>query len=90
MLVIDFVLNWEGDAAEPLKSIRVRSDRFDPMAFSQDAANPLEALTRWIGRLESRTAATCLPNREILVGAFGRFADLATYERDVLLAEMSR
>lgn len=90
VLVIDFVLNWEGDAAEPLKSIRVRSDRFDPMAFSQDAANPLEALTRWIGRLESRTAATCLPNREILVGAFGRFADLATYERDVLLAEMSR
>lgn len=90
VLVIDFVLNWAGDAAEPLKSIRVRGDRFDPMAFSPDAANPLEALTRWIGRLESRTAATCLPNREILVGTFGRFADLATYERDVLLAETPR
>lgn len=90
VLVIDFVLNWAGDAAEPLKSIRVRSDRFDPTAFSPDAANPLEALTHWIGCLESRTAATCLPNREILVGAFGRFPDLATYERDVLLAETPR
>jgi len=90
VLVIDFVLNWTGDAGEPLKSIRVRSDRFDPMAFSPGAANPLEALTRWIGSLESRTAATCLPNREILAGAFGRFADLATYERDVLLAETPR
>lgn len=87
VLVIDFVLNWTEDPREPLKSIRVRSDRFDPMAFSPGAANPLDALTRWIGTLEARTGATCLPDREILAGTFGRFADVAAYERDVLLAE---
>ncbi len=87
VLVIDFVLNWRGDASEPLKSIRLRSDRFDPLTFSPDAAHPLEALTRWIGTLEARTNAACLPSRDVLAGTFARFADLASYEREVLLAE---
>ncbi|CAM9568238.1 unnamed protein product [Discosporangium mesarthrocarpum] len=87
VLVIDFVLNWREDASEPLKSIRLRSDRFDPLAFSPGAAHPLEALTRWVGALEAKTGATCLPTRDVLAGTFGRFADLAAYERHVLLAE---
>ncbi|MGB0618954.1 MAG: hypothetical protein ACPGVZ_05725 [Myxococcota bacterium] len=87
VLVLDFVLNWFGDTSEPLKSIRLRSDRFDPLAFSPGGGNPLEALTRWIGALESATGAACLPTRDVLAGRFGRFADLAAYERDVLMAE---
>ena len=87
VLVIDFVLNWTGDARDPLKSIRARSDRFDPLVFAPGAANPFEALTTWIASLEARTGATCLPNRDVLEGRFGRFEDLASYERDVLLAE---
>ncbi len=87
VLVLDFVLNWSGDTSEPLKSIRLRSDRFDPLAFSPGGGNPLEAFTRWIGALESATGAACLPTRDVLAGRFGRFADLAAYERDVLMAE---
>ncbi|MEM9177919.1 MAG: hypothetical protein AAGC67_22155, partial [Myxococcota bacterium] len=87
VLVLDFVLNWTGEADQPIKSIRIRSDQFDPLAFAPGAANPLDALTDWIASLEAQTGATCLPTREVLAGRFGRFADLATYERDVLMAE---
>jgi len=87
VLVIDFVLNWGGDASEPIKSIRVRSDRFDPLAFASDAANPLGALTRWVASIEAQSGATLLPTREILTGRFARFEDVAAYARDVLMAE---
>ena len=89
VLVLDLVLNCSGDRSEPLKSIRLRSDRFDPLAFSPGGPNPLEALTSWIAALESATGATCLPTRDVLAGRFGRFPDLAAYERDVLMAEAS-
>ena len=50
------------------------------------AERPLAALTRWIAEVESRTGATCLPGRGILDGRFSRYASLADYERDVLMA----
>ena len=87
VLVIDFVLNWRGGASEPIKSIRVRSDRFDPLAFVSAAANPLEALTRWVASIEAESDAALLPTRDILDGRFARFADLSAYVRDVLMAE---
>lgn len=87
VLVIDFVLNWGGGTSEPIKSIRVRSDRFDPLAFAPAAANPLEALTHWVASIEAESAAALLPTRDILTGRFARFADLSAYVRDVLMAE---
>jgi len=86
VLVLDFVLNWVGAASEPMKLIRFRSDRFDPLAFSPGAANPLAALTAWVVELESRSGATCLPTRDVLEGRFTRHASLEAYEREVLMA----
>ena len=89
VLVLDFVLNWTAEPAEPMKLIRFRSDRFDPLQFVPDAANPLAALTAWVGWFEERCELTCLPSREILDGHFARFASLREYERDALMAEVA-
>lgn len=84
VLVMDLVLNWVA-TDEPMKSIRVRSDRFDPMRFAPDASDPLEALTRWVGAIERASNATCLPAQAILDGRFTRHASLADYEREILI-----
>ena len=86
VLVLDCVLNWMADAGEPMKSIRFRSDRFDPQRYVPSAASPLAALTAWLRDLESLSGATCLPTRQALEGSFERFASLEDYEREVLLA----
>lgn len=89
VLVIDLVLNWAVDAREPIKSIRLRSDRFDPLVFAPGAGSPLDALTRWVGSIEAQSGASCLPTRDLLAGRFDRFADLVSYEREVLMAATS-
>ena len=35
-----------------------------PLEYAPDASSPLAALTAWVGELESRSGATCLPTRE--------------------------
>ena len=86
VLIVDVMLNGSEGVDEPLKLVRFRSDRFDPLGFEPDAANPLEALTAWVKRLQSRSNATCLPSRNILSGEFARFKSIRAYERDVLMA----
>lgn len=88
VLVLDFVLNWTAGQAEPMKLIRFRSDSFDPLQFVPGAANPLAALTTWIGWFEESCVISCLPNRDILEGRFARFASLREYEREALMAEV--
>ncbi len=84
VLVIDFVLNGSGGGDEPMKSIRCRSDRFDPRHFESGSSDPLSALTAWVRRLQGHTNANCLPSRAFLGGDFARFESLETYEREVL------
>ncbi len=84
VLVLDLVLNWVA-TDEPMKLIRVRSDRFDPMQFAPGATNPLDALTGWVCALESASGAACLPAQAILEGRFTRHASLADYEREILI-----
>jgi hypothetical protein len=84
ILLIDFALNWNEDPAEPLKVIRFRSDRFDPVRFEPAAGSPLAALMAWVARLRERTGAVCLPSLEALEGRFTRFESLDRYEREVL------
>ncbi|MBJ18724.1 MAG: hypothetical protein CL933_04795 [Deltaproteobacteria bacterium] len=86
VLILDFVLNWRGDASEPMKLIRFRSDRFDPFKYSPDTGDPLAALTAWVVELEGLSGAICLPTRGILKGHFTRHASLEVYEREVLMA----
>ena len=86
VLIVDVVLNGSDDVDEPMKLIRFRSDRFDPLGFEPDAANPLAALTAWVKRLQIGSNAICLPSRSILAGEFARFDTLEAYEREVLMA----
>ena len=86
VLILDCVLNWMADGGEPMKSIRFRSDRFDPQRYVPAAASPLAALTAWLRDLERLSGATCLPSRRALEGLFERYASLEDYEREVLLA----
>ena len=86
VLIIDCLLNWAGDSSEPLKLIRFRSDRFDPMQFVPEADNPLAALSCWVVELQAESDAQCLPSRQIRDGRFAGYASLAEYEREVLMA----
>lgn len=86
VLVVDCVLSESNRAEDTLKSIRFRSDRFDPCSFQPDAPNPLVALTQWVSRLQAGSNANCLPSRDILHGRFARFASIEAYEREVLSA----
>ena len=86
VLIVDFALNWNEGPEAPLKVIRLRSDRFDPQRFEPTPGSPLEALTAWIGRLQARSGAACLPSRDMLEGRFARFDSLESYEREVLMA----
>jgi membrane associated rhomboid family serine protease len=86
VLVIDLVLNGADSIDEPMKLIRFRSDRFDPKSFEPGAASPLDAIVAWVGRLQQRSNAICLPSQEILEGRFPRFRTLEDYEREVLAA----
>jgi hypothetical protein len=86
VLIVDIVLNGSESVDEPMKLIRFRSDRFDPLGFEPAAANPLAALTTWVQRLQSESNAICLPSRKILDREFARFDSLEVYEREVLMA----
>jgi hypothetical protein len=86
VLIVDIVLNGAETIDEPMKLIRFRSDRFDPLGFEPDEATPLAALTVWVKRLQRESNAICLPSEAILTGEFTRFDSLRAYERDVLMA----
>lgn len=90
VLIVDFVLNWAENPDEALKVIRLRSDRFDPRRFEQDAATPLQALLTWLKRIQAASGALCLPSREMLEGRFARFDSLDAYAGEVLRAGGSR
>ena len=86
VLIVDILLSGSDTVDEPMKLIRFRSDRFDPLGLEPDAANPLAALTAWVKRLQNSSNASCLPSRSILTGEFARFETLEAYEQEVLMA----
>ena len=86
VLIVDALLNGSDGMHAPIKVIRFRSDRFDPLEFEAAAESPLAALTAWVKRLQVGSNAICLPSREILAGEFSRFESLEDYERRVLTA----
>ena len=86
VLVVDFVLSWNEGPETPLKVIRLRSDRFDPLRFEPAGDTPLDALTRWVAALQARSDAACLPSRDFLAGRFLRFESVEAYESEILMA----
>jgi hypothetical protein len=84
VLVVDLLLGWRSLAGGELRCVRLRSDRFDPRRLAP-APDPLSALRALVAQLVAATGAATLhaadPARQ---DALTPFADLATYEREVL------
>jgi tetratricopeptide (TPR) repeat protein len=85
VLVMDLVLNWKADPAEPFKLIRIKGNLFDPLSLAPEAESPLHALKEIIAAIADRSGAECLPDSAAVAGdPFRRFQDLAEYERVIL------
>ncbi len=84
VVLIDLIVNWQA-AGEPMKVIRMRSDRFDPAQLTEGAANQLEAFRTLLANLLRFSNAAPLPNFNAATGApFQVFAGLEQYHLEVL------
>jgi membrane associated rhomboid family serine protease len=87
VILIDLIANWNDSGGGPLRVLRIRSDRFDVRRLVPEAGGPMDALRGLLDALFERSGAVALPDPD---GARGRpvrvFADLATYQRQVLQA----
>jgi hypothetical protein len=89
VIVIDLVLNWMSLTDEPLRVIRLRSDRFDPRRLMPEAQQPLDALRAFAQRLLEASDATPLPDQQSVLGMpFAAFRSMESYHRDVLMADV--
>jgi len=87
IVVIDLVLNWQAPS-EPLKLIRIRSDRFDPAVLAPGMPDQLAALQQFLGNLIARSGASPLPDFNAATGKpFALFQGLEAYAREVLGAK---
>jgi membrane associated rhomboid family serine protease len=84
VLLVDLCLSAEGEP--DLQVLRLRSDRFDPRRLAPGAeTSPLKALRAFVAALATAAHAPLLPAEDVAGEAPLRiFADLATYEREVL------
>lgn len=88
VLVLDLLMNWISMDGEPLKAIRLRSDRFDPRKLVADSGSAMDALKAFLATLQERSGATPLPDADAVRGnPFARHADLDTYHREVLMVD---
>jgi len=88
VLVIDLVLNWMALPDEPLKVIRLRSDRFNPKRLVPGAPSALAAIKSFIAEVLRESGATPLPDVSAAAGEpFASHPDLADYQHCVLMAE---
>jgi len=85
VVVIDLVTNWLAGEDQPLKVVRLRSDRFDPRRLVEGEGDGTAALLLWISRVVERSGALQLPDPAAAAGDPFRMCDaLADYHRDVL------
>jgi len=85
VLVIDLVLNWMALGDEPLRVVRLRSDRMNARALVPEADGPGDALRILLEAIREHGSATPLPDAEAASGRpFARFSSLAAYEERVL------
>ena len=87
VVLVDLISNWMAPGDEPLKVIRLRSDRFDPRKLVPGESAGFQALKTWIGQLVARSGAVPLPDASAVAGEpFRTFESLEDYEREVLRA----
>lgn len=86
VLLIDLVIGI-GRGEGELRVVRLRADAFDPRTLVEGHTSPLAALRALVAELRTRTRAIPLPRESEAGAPFRIYADLATYEREVLGAE---
>lgn len=91
VVVIDLLTNWLADDGQPLKVVRLRSDRFDPRKLVAEAETGAEALRRFLADLLERSAALPMPDARSATGTpFQMYDGLEAYEAEVLRALRQR
>jgi hypothetical protein len=85
VVVIDLLLNWTELSDAPLRSIRLRSDQFDPAQLIASVGTPTENLQAFLAELQNRSGALPLPDPDAARGRpFRVFKFLRGYQRQVL------
>jgi hypothetical protein len=85
VILVDLLLNWTEISDAPLRTVRLRSDQFDPRALFPAAGGGLEAFRALLEALHERAGAAPLPDAAAARGRpFKMFPNLAQYEREVL------
>jgi len=88
VILIDLALDWNADTEEPLRVLRLRSDRYDPRALVGGPGSSLEAARQLVSALIAGARALPLPDPDSARGEpFRIFRDLASYEEQVLGAQ---
>jgi membrane associated rhomboid family serine protease len=88
VILVDLLLNWTEISDAPLRTVRLRSDQFDPRTLFPQAGGGLESFRALLDALHERAGATPLPDPDAARGRpFKMFPDLARYEREVLQVE---
>jgi hypothetical protein len=88
VILVDLLLNWTELGDAPLRTLRLRSDQFDPRTLFPQAGGGLESFRALLDALHERAGATPLPDPESARGRpFRMYADLARYQREVLQVE---
>jgi len=84
VILVDLLLNHSEVGEGPLRLVRLRSDRFDPRRLAA-GSSALDAFRTLLNLLATNTNAALLPDPESFRGgAFAKFADLETWQREVL------
>jgi membrane associated rhomboid family serine protease len=88
VLIVDLVLDWKAAAGTKLRVIRLRADRFDPRRVVPGVGSQVEAMRQMVSIVLARSKGTPLPDADAARGMpFASFAELALYQRLVLMAE---
>jgi hypothetical protein len=88
VLLVDLITNWNDSGEDALQLIRLRSDGFDVKKLYPHVTSPLDAFRALLEQLLARTGGVPLPDRDAGRGRpFRTYADLESYQREVLQAE---
>ena len=86
VVIVDLVLNWVSLTGEPLRLIRLRTDRYDPCQLVPETTDRLQAVRVLVARLLEDTAAIPLPDLQSVKGTpFAAFSSLNEYQTHVLM-----